>query len=104
MVRAVSRHGQVGTGLSGEALRLRVNHFGSQICDVLKLSHSRCVELTRLKPHDLRRTFAALAYKQTKDLESISKILGHSSSGVTRIYIGLDIPVTSAFGDAVPFL
>jgi integrase/recombinase XerD len=40
-------------------------------------------------PHTLRHTFATEFYRQTKDIETLRKILGHSNIGTTQIYVTL---------------
>ena len=43
----------------------------------------------RISPHTLRHTYATEYYKQTKDIETLRRILGHSDIGTTTIYITL---------------
>ena len=43
----------------------------------------------RISPHTLRHTYAIQYYKQTKDIETLSRILGHSDISTTTIYITL---------------
>ena len=50
-------------------------------------------------PHDLRRTYAQLAYKAGADLRQVQLSLGHSSIRTTEIYLGLDQDFTNAPGD-----
>jgi len=42
-----------------------------------------------VSPHTLRHTFATEFYRQTKDLETLRMILGHSNVSTTQIYITL---------------
>ena len=42
-----------------------------------------------VSPHTLRHTYATEYYKQTKDIETLRRILGHSNIGTTTIYITL---------------
>lgn len=42
-----------------------------------------------ISPHSLRHTFATEFYKQTKDIETLRKILGHSNISTTQIYVTL---------------
>lgn len=55
-----------------------------------------------IAPHDLRRTFAGLAYKANVDVARISTALRHSNVAVTQRYLGaiaaLDCPVAGAIG------
>jgi len=43
----------------------------------------------RVSPHTLRHTYATQYYKQTKDIETLRRILGHSDISTTTIYITL---------------
>lgn len=42
-----------------------------------------------ISPHTLRHTYATQFYKQTKDIETLRRILGHSDISTTQIYITL---------------
>jgi len=42
-----------------------------------------------ISPHSLRHTFATEFYRQTKDIETLRKILGHSNISTTQIYVTL---------------
>ncbi len=42
-----------------------------------------------ITPHTLRHTFATQFYRQTKDIETLRKILGHSDISTTQIYVTL---------------
>lgn len=39
--------------------------------------------------HTMRKTFGYFFYKETKDIDSLQKILNHSSVAVTKKYIGI---------------
>jgi site-specific recombinase XerD len=43
----------------------------------------------KISPHILRHTFATEFYRQTKDIETLRRILGHSDISTTTIYITL---------------
>ena len=43
----------------------------------------------KISPHTLRHTYATQYYKQTKDIETLRRILGHSDISTTTIYITL---------------
>ena len=45
--------------------------------------------IKNISPHTLRHVFATEFYKQTKDIETLRKILGHASITTTTIYIQL---------------
>lgn len=42
-----------------------------------------------VSPHTLRHTFATEFYRETKDIETLRKILGHSDISTTQIYVTL---------------
>lgn len=42
-----------------------------------------------ISPHTLRHTYATQYYKQTKDIETLRRILGHTDISTTTIYITL---------------
>lgn len=42
-----------------------------------------------ISPHTLRHTFATEYYRQTKDIETLRRILGHADISTTQIYITL---------------
>ena len=43
----------------------------------------------KISPHTLRHTYATEYYRQSKDIETLRKILGHSDISTTTIYITL---------------
>ena len=45
------------------------------------------VEAEKVFPHNLRKLFARIFYRQSKDIAKLADILGHSSINTTRIYI-----------------
>lgn len=49
-----------------------------------------------VRPHDLRRTFAKLAYKGSAPVDQIQLSLGHSSMQTTERYLGVSQDLTSA--------
>jgi len=49
-----------------------------------------------IAPHDLRRSFARLAYKGGAALDQISLSLGHASIRTTEIYLGVQQNLTNA--------
>ena len=42
-----------------------------------------------ITPHSLRHAYATYYYKQTKDIETLRRILGHSDISTTQIYVTL---------------
>ena len=70
-------HGRIGNaGLDPHNIRQLVRLYGARI------------GVPELAPHDLRRTFAKLAYKGKAPLEQIQLSLGHSSITTTERYLG----------------
>ncbi len=51
---------------------------------------------TGVVPHDLRRTFAKLAYKGGAALDQIQLSLGHESIQTTEAYLGVEQDLTDA--------
>jgi len=43
----------------------------------------------KISPHTLRHSYATQFYKQTKDIETLRRILGHTDIGTTTVYITL---------------
>ena len=52
-------------------------------------------------PHDLRRTYAKLAYKAGAPLAQIQMALGHSSIRTTELYLGLEQDLQQSPGDYI---
>ena len=57
--------------------------------------------LPQVAPHDLRRTFAYLAYQGGAPMEQIQLSLGHASIKTTERYIGIRQSFTHAPSDAI---
>lgn len=55
----------------------------------------------KVAPHDLRRTFARLAYQGGSPIEQIQKSLGHASMKTTEAYIGIDQDLDCAPSDVI---
>jgi len=47
------------------------------------------IDNKKISPHTLRHSYATQYYKQTKDIETLRRILGHSDISTTTIYITL---------------
>lgn len=56
---------------------------------------------SHVAPHDLRRTFAKLAYNAGVPVEQISLSLGHDSIETTMVYIGLEMDYQHAPSDGI---
>ena len=54
-----------------------------------------------VKPHDLRRTFAKLAFSGGAPVEQIQYSLGHASLTTTEVYLGLKQDLLQAPGDQI---
>ena len=59
------------------------------LCDMIKRYGKRAKINKTISPHTLRHTFATEYYKQTKDIETLRRILGHADNSTTQIYITL---------------
>lgn len=56
-------------------------------------------------PHTLRHTFATEFYKQTKDIETLRRLLGHTNINTTQIYVTLaNIDVENAMNSFREFI
>lgn len=83
--RAVNKGARiVGGGITPQAIRNIVAEYAS------KLEHAG------IAPHDLRRTFAKLAYKGGAALDQIQLSLGHESIQTTEDYLGVEQDLTDA--------
>ena len=54
-----------------------------------------------LAPHDLRRSYAKLAYKGGAELDQIQLTLGHANIGTTQRYLGAELELHNAPGDHI---
>jgi site-specific recombinase XerD len=68
----------VGSKLSIRGIQVFVKRYG-QRAGITK----------NISPHTLRHTYATQYYRQTKDIETLRRILGHSDISTTTIYITL---------------
>jgi len=71
------------TTLKGEKLSTRY------LCDMVKRYGRKSKIDKNISPHTLRHTFATEYYRQTKDIETLRRILGHADISTTTIYITL---------------
>ena len=62
---------------------------------------SRESDLSKLAPHDLRRTCAKLCRQTGGDLEQINLLLGHASVQTTERYLGTEQNLASAVNDGL---
>ncbi len=85
VIRAINRHGRVwGKGVTEDTIWRIVGRYAQ-----LALGK-------HVAPHDLRRTFAKLAYKGSAPIDQIQLPLGHSSMQTTERYLGVSQDLTSA--------
>lgn len=83
--RAVNKGDNVvGDGITPQAIRNTVTGYAQ------RLKHAG------VAPHDLRRTFAKLAYKGGAALDQIQLSLGHDSIQTTENYLGVEQDLTDA--------
>ncbi len=82
--RALNKGGRVsGDSLTAQAVRLVVESYAQPLS-------------LDVAPHDLRRTFAKLAYKGGAGLDQIQLSLGHGSIQTTERYLGVTQDLTDA--------
>lgn len=75
------------------------------LCDMVKRYGRRAKIDKVISPRTLRHTFATEFYRQTKDIETLRKILGHSYTATTSIYITLaNIDVKNAMDIFIPIV
>jgi integrase/recombinase XerD len=72
-----------GQGMSAQSIYEAVALYGQQLG-------------APVAPHDIRRTYAKLAYKGRAPLEQIQISLGHASLQTTERYLGVDQDLTDA--------
>ncbi|MFW6070452.1 MAG: tyrosine-type recombinase/integrase [bacterium] len=90
ILRSVDAQGQVGDSLSAVGLFNIVRGYG------------RRIGVPTLAPHDLRRTFAQIAYDSGVPITQISKLLGHASVATTQRYLNLDLDLQTTASDFIP--
>ena len=61
----------------------------------------KIVGVTKLAPHDLRRTCARLCHAAGGELEQIQFLLGHVSVQTTEHYLGCKQRIRSAVNDRI---
>ena len=75
LFRQITKCGTItGEGFTGQA-----------VYDIV-LTHARKVD-PDVRPHDLRRSFARLAYEKHAPIEQLSMTLGHASTATTERYV-----------------
>lgn len=75
------------------------------LCDMVKRYRKRAKIDKIISPHTLRHTFATEFYRQTKDIETLRMLLGHSYTSTTSIYITLaNIDIEKAMNVFIPIV
>lgn len=90
IARSVSRGGVIGDSISAVAVLNIVVSVGAKIGE------------HKLRPHDLRRTYAQLGYNAGVPVTQISRLLGHSSIATTQRYLNLELNLESTVSDFIP--
>lgn len=75
-----------GSLLRGNAVRLWLARRADR-CGLTDEVHRVEGEGKRFRPHMLRHSFAAMLWKQTRDMETVRRALGHSDQQTTSIYL-----------------
>lgn len=74
---------------------------GNVIVEIVKKYGELCG--FSIAPHDLRRTYAKLSYKNGAKLDQIQLNLGHQSLPTTEVYLGPDLGVSDSPGSYIDF-
>lgn len=90
VARSVGRKKRLSEKMSGVAIFKLVRRYGNLI------------GIPELAPHDLRRTFAQLAYEAGVPITQISRLLGHENVATTQRYLDLDLNLESTASDFIP--
>ncbi|MCC6607871.1 MAG: site-specific integrase [Anaerolineae bacterium] len=91
IARSVTKGGELGESISGQAILDIADAYGQELGK------------EKLRPHDLRRTYARIGYDAGIDIGQISKLLGHASIATTQRYLGLQIDLKKTVSDFIPF-
>ncbi|MEM0459880.1 MAG: tyrosine-type recombinase/integrase [Thermofilaceae archaeon] len=87
LVEALSARARVG----GRLFKVSDRTLRRRFKQILLQAGLPARRVQQLRPHDLRRTAALLAYRETRDLEGVRVWLGHSKPETTTIYLGRGI-------------
>jgi integrase len=87
LFRAIDRHGRIASGkLSPQAVFWIVANYSEQL-------------QLRIRPHDLRRSFARFAHLGSAPIEQIQLSLDHASIITTELYLGIEQDLSDASCD-----
>jgi len=75
---------------------IQENGMTSQAIYNIVVEYAQICNLSKIKAHDLRRTFAKLAYKGGAGLDQIQLSLGHTNIKTTQTYLGVEQDFNSA--------
>jgi integrase len=78
----------------------RLGMSSQAIYEVIKIAGQQAG--FQIAPHDLRRTFAKLAYAADPRIEQIQLVLGHASIRTTELYLGTAQDLQHSPGDRIP--
>ncbi len=93
IIRSVNKGDNIGAKeMSGHAISKIVKQAGASI------------GRPELSPHDLRRTYARIAYDNGIPIGQISLLLGHESIKTTERYINIELKLGQSACDFIPFV
>jgi site-specific recombinase XerD len=88
---------------TGKLTQRAINNIVSSIFEETKKQFNvNWVNINKLTPHDLRRTYAQIGYNNGVDIAQISKLLGHSDIKTTQIYLNINLDLSNTIGDFIP--
>jgi integrase len=90
--RSIGKGGNLGAALSGVGIFQIVAYRGGLI------------GRPELAPHDLRRTYAQIAYDRGVSIVQISLLLGHANVATTQRYLNLALDLETTASDFVPIV
>ena len=98
-------HEIVGGGLIARSLGMK-KELGDSISAVavfqIVRKYGKMLNIPKLSPHDLRRTYAHLGYDAGVPIMQIKELLGHASVATTQKYLDLSIDFENTASDFVP--
>jgi integrase len=90
IVRALGRKKILAPSMSAVAIFQTVRKYG------------RMIDMPKLAPHDLRRTFAQLGYDAGVPITQLSVVLGHANVATTQKYLNLAVDLETTVSDFIP--